>query len=189
MKAFTFNCGEISEGLVVGSDPVLGPAVFLGEEGRGRHCEKIALYQSNPAEIIDNKIMETKLGVAVKNQEGKPFVITLAKAKDQEDRVLIKISTYSGYIRNARGYWEIIEGSVDCVVKGHGAFGEAGRVGTWDEGLCILRSGAVVRVFGSRYGDWIIGYKDGQLEAMDYSDWQIKQAVMNAEIEGGIEWL
>ena len=136
---------------------------------------------------IDNKIIEARLANIVLTE--KRSLVTLAKAKDQENRVLVRINTCSGYVRNARGYWETIEGSVNCVAKGHGAFGDAGRVGTWDEGLCVLYSGAVVRVFGSRHGDWVIGYKDGQLEAMDYSDWQIKQAVMNAEVEGGIEWL
>lgn len=186
MKAFSFSCGEIIEGLKITEDQNLGPVVYLGEQGRGRSCKKIALYRHDPAEIVDNKIVEARMAsVVIKDQT----YITLAKTKEPEGRVLVRINTDTGYVRGAKGCWEVIEGLADCIISGYGAFGDAGRVGNWDDGLFILYSGAVIQVKGSRYGNWVIAYKDGQLEAMNFSDWQIRQAINSEKNEGGVTWL
>jgi len=56
MKAFTFSCGKVYLAIKLRTDERFGQVVFLGEEGRGRRYEKVALGKRNPAEVIDGRV-------------------------------------------------------------------------------------------------------------------------------------
>ena len=54
--------------------------------------------------------------------------------------------TAGKYTRGSYGSHEVLAGEVTPVVAGHGARGDAGRIGGWTEALVIMSPGAVVLV-------------------------------------------
>jgi hypothetical protein len=61
MKVFSWNAGRVTAGVEVRADERLGQIVFLGEEGRGRRYEKVALAKRNPAEVIGGRVLEARV--------------------------------------------------------------------------------------------------------------------------------
>jgi hypothetical protein len=214
MKLFTWKDGEIRQGLALASDERLGKVVALGEAGRGRRFEKVGLDRFEPAEIVDGCVLEAhlkKITLAAKPEKGlkeKTFYVLQKPHKNEEGAVLVRICTDTGYLRGANGRYSTVEGQPVTLISGHGAFGEAGRVGSWADSLVTMKKGDVVRVRPSRgehsYALWLDGGKPvtatwqeyenvvavkksaaadpeiifGQMQAFTFADGQIKKGVI-----------
>jgi hypothetical protein len=185
MKTYNWKAGNVNEGLALTSDERLGQVVFLGEGGRGRRYEKIALGRRNPAEVVDGKILEAHpVKITLKAKEGKPekSFYVLEKPRHNNDQVLIRICTLTSYIRGASGRYIKVEGEPETLISGYGAFGAAGRVGSWDDGLVVMKAGDVLRVYPSRsqysYALWL---EDGKPITTTWKDYENIQAVAKAQ--------
>lgn len=187
MKAYTFN-GNLSKGLAVTNDEKFGQIVFLGEAGRGRRYEKVSLSRQNPAYVIDGRILEAdpvKITLGAKAEESEKVFYVLAASKSDSWSVLVRINTNGGYIRGANGRWETISGKPETLVSGYGAFGDAGRIGNWADGLVVMNPGDVIRVRPSRtWGEgpsalWVD--ENGEPHSASWKDYENLQAVAQAE--------
>ena len=136
MKAFNleaetkeFDFGKIS-------------VIALGERGRGRY------------EVIVPCPLGIKNGDSVdigKSRTGKPKIV---KGKESGKEWLARVSTQGAYIRGAYGNVKAPKNSgVETIVKGYGAFGDAGRIGTWYDYLLKVPDNTILRVIPSR-GDY-----------------------------------
>jgi len=78
-----------------------------------------------------------------------------------------------------------VAGSPETIVMGHGAHGIAGRIGSWDDGLIVMRPGDVLRVRpegGNKttpFAVWI--GEDGVPVSATWQDYENLQAVAKAE--------
>lgn len=192
MKVFTWVGGSISSGLELVTDERLGRVVFLGEEGRGRRYEKIALDKRNPAQVGENgRVLEAhlrKVTLPSKKKEGTEFsfwVLEAPSAHDDPEAVLVRVNTSWVYTRDTAGRWESVAGKPETLVSGYGAHGIAGRIGNWDDGLVVMRPGDVLRVKpegGSKthaYALWIGA--DGAPVTATWQDYENLQAKAKAE--------
>ncbi len=149
MKCFTWNSGKITTGLEKISDEKIGNIVFLGEDGRGRHYQKVGLSRHNPPEVTAERIVDAfPKTISLPPKDGKPEknFLVLEKPKSESNNFLIRINTLSGYEKGAFGSFKTITGSPQLLTSGNGAFGDAGRVGSWIDSLIILHPGDVIKI-------------------------------------------
>ena len=68
------------------------------------------------------------------------------------------------------------------MISGYGAFGDAGRIGSWDDGLVTMKLGDVLRVYPSRgehsYALWL---ENGVPATTTWKDYENIQAVAKAQ--------
>ena len=153
MKTYTWTASSVAAGLTLTTDPKLGPVVFLGEEGRGRHYEKIALDRHRPAVVEGGRVLDAHpRKVTLPPKDGKAEKVFYVLERPQpgtpaDKAVLVRIDTGTGYVRNAAGRWTAAAGKPEELISGHGAFGDAGRVGGWKDSLVVMRPGDVIRVY------------------------------------------
>jgi hypothetical protein len=188
MRCFTWSGGCISKGIALTHDERLGQVVYLGETGRGRWYEKIALCRHQPAEVVDGRVLEAfpkKITLAAKPDKGmkeKTFYVLQKPRNGNGDKVLVRIRTLTSYIRGASGRYTKVEGEPETLIAGYGAFGAAGRVGSWDDGLVVMKAGDVLRVYPSRgqhsYALWL---EDGVPQTATWQDYQNLRAVEAAQ--------
>jgi len=188
MKVFTWNSEGISAGLQVQADEKLGQIVFLGETGRGRRYEKVGLARHNPAEILNGRVVEAQpVKITLPAKDGKPekHFFILEKPKIGTCNVLVRINSYGGYIRGAYGSWQTIAGQPETLVRAYGAFGDAGRIGNWDDGLVVVHPGDVIKIHPSRtwgHGDSALWINEaGELQTASWQDYEIMMAAYEAE--------
>lgn len=189
MKTYSFSHGSLSAGIALTADEKFGPVVYLGEAGRGRRYEKVALSRKNPPEVRDNKVFAAEpVKIVVPARDNKPEQIfwVLSKPQKSEDgSVLVRINTKCTYTRDTSGNWKTITGNPETVVSGYGAYGLAGRIGSWDDGLVIMRPGDVLRVKRSgghkNRPDALYFNAEGTLNSMDFEEWQALQAIETFE--------
>ena len=162
MKCFTFDNGAIVPGLEVRKDEKLGEIVFLGEEGRGRRYEKVGLLRRDPATVSGGRVLEAHPAKIVVNrgEKSEKSFYVLARATMVDARILLRVNTSTGYVRNGCGGWSAITGKPEALVHGLGAFGAAGRIGNWDDDLVMMSPGDVIAVRGSRSGSWVVDFRD-----------------------------
>ncbi len=196
MKLFTWKDGEIRQGIALIQDERFGQLVFLGEAGRGRRFEKVGLDRFQPAEVIKGRIFEAfpkKITLAARPEKGlkeKTFFVLQKPHKNEEGVVLVRICTDTGYLRGANGRYSTVEGQPETLIYGHGAFGDAGRVGRWADGLVAMKEGDVIRVYPSRgehnYALWL---EEGKPVTATWQEYQnvvaVKKAAADPEIVFG----
>lgn len=187
MKAFTWN-GDLSVGLQVQDDQKLGQIVFLGEEGRGRKYQKVGLSRRNPAEVVNGCIINANpVKITLPAKDGKPELVfyVLEKSSTDSQAIIIRINSYGGYIRGGQGNWKAVAGNPETLVSGYGAFGDAGRIGNWDDGLVVMNPGDVIRIHPSRTwgnGDSAVWLDEaGNPQTASWQDWENLQALAKAE--------
>lgn len=196
MKTFTWVNGRVGEGLSLTDDERLGRVVCLGEAGRGRRYEKVALSRKVPAEVVNGCVREAhpvKITLPPRDEKPEKSFYVLEKARSNEVKVLVRINTHTSYVRGASGRYEGVGGDPETLIAGHGAFGAAGRVGTWSDGLVVMRSGDVLRVYPSReiagtssYALWLEDGKPVTTSWQDYENLQAVEAAQGAiEMDGG----
>lgn len=184
MKTYSFVHGRLTDGLPLVADERLGQIVFLGEEGRGRRYEKVALDRHNPPAVVGDRVLDCETRkVTLPARDGKPEKVfyTLAKATKPSTDVLVRVCTEGTYTRNCSGRWEMVAGKPEVLISGYGAYGLAGRIGNWDDGLVIMRPGDVLRVKRSgghkNRPDALYFNEKGVLEAADFEEWQALTAM------------
>ncbi len=184
MKCYTWERGTVEVGVVLRDDEKLGKVVFLGEEGRGRRYEKIGMSRRNPAEVINNKVIEAvPVKITLPAKEGKPekaFYI-LERPQSEAASVLIRVSTRWCYTRGSCGSWSALAGAPEALISGHGAHGDAGRIGSWDDGLVILKPGDALRVRpegGYKVEPYVLWLNpDGEPQTSTVNDWENLQVL------------
>ena len=199
MRCFTFGNRVLGNGIKLTPDVRFGQVVYLGEEGRGRRYEKVALSQRNPpfkygsmgtnGEVLNPHVREAHpVKVTLPAKDGRPervFYILEAEGQGDEPAVLVRVNTYGGYLKNGSGYWKTVAGSPEVLIAGYGAFGDAGRIGGWADGLVVMRPGDVLRIHPTRsWGDgdsalWVD--EAGALQTASWADYENLTAVAQAE--------
>lgn len=186
MKTFKFGHGRISEGLKTFEDSKFGPVVEVGEEGRGRHLKKVGLLRQDPPSINEKKEIQNAAAVKITNRRtGQQFSL-LKKSKTNEERILVLISSNEGYKRHCHGKISFLQGGdkpENLIAEGHGAYGDAGRTGYFEEKLIILEKGDVLKVDTTKYNTWFIAYIEETPEVFSKEDWELKEAVEETEIQ------
>jgi len=188
MKSYSWTVGGLSVGLKVQTDEKLGQIVFLGEEGRGRRYEKVSLSRRNPADIENGCVINADpIKITLSAKEGKPekSFYVLERSVKATRNVLMRINSYGGYIRGGHGQWSDVAGKPELLVSGYGAFGDAGRIGNWDDGLVVMHPGDVIRIHLSRtwgYGDSALWIDEaGVPKTVSWQDYETMMAIHEAE--------
>lgn len=190
MYCYTTRKGVVNAGIVLFKDPVLGPALLLGEDGRGRHQEKIALNRQQPAgdylKDDGSRIVYTAqpwpIYVKTRGSEVERTIYTL-RAPDVDDKssALVRVDCEGTYTRNTSGRWELIAGSVVKVAHAWGAYGDAGRIGEWWDDLIVMPHGAVIKVFPSGGADksprYAVRNDQGVVTAVRWADYELLTAI------------
>jgi hypothetical protein len=146
-KSYTWNRGNVIEGIfLINQDKV--PLIFLGEEGRGRRYEKIALGHKNAPQVSGNAVLDAKaVKITLPARDGKPErPFYILQQADKGDPLLIRICTQWTYTKGSIGSWETVSGNPENIVVGHGAHGTAGRVGRWADGLVRMQAGDAIKI-------------------------------------------
>lgn len=193
MQTYTFSNGTVGRGLFLSSDEKLGQVLLLGESGRGRTLVKVGLDRRNPAEVKEGGVFNavpTKITIPPK--EGKPefSFFVLSKPQAETRTICVRINTVGTYTKYTYGGWKAVEGQPETVVVGHGAYGDAGRIGGWSDSLVVMRPGDVVKVVlsgGHKFRPYaLVCGTDGSLSAHDFDEWEKAQAQAKA-VNGQVE--
>jgi len=196
MKCYTVNGESLNAGISTIKDEKLGTVIFLGESGRGRQYQKVALFRKGPAYADEKGVIMDAHPIKITPDKTKEerFFYVLAKPNNSGDnRVLVRINTGVVYTRGANGRWETIAGEPLTLIKGYGAHGLAGRTASWDDGLVVMKPGDVVKVIpdgGYKTGVYALFFDQaGMLSFMSLDDYEAMTAATSAEKEGGVQWL
>ena len=118
-------------------------AVLLGEYGRGRMLFPVVVSE----DIITNGKINGEVTIG-STRSGKPKII---KATAEDKLWLDRVSTLTSYIRNGCGWVGALENSgITTIARGMGAFGDAGRIGEWDDVLISVPEKTWIRIKPSR---------------------------------------
>jgi len=133
-------------------------AVVLGEKGRGRTQTIVPCPENDLLEPGLSKTNRPRLNPSSSNAGW-----------------LSRISTEGSYVRGANGNVSAppsLAGMVQVVAKGNGAFGDAGRIGTWvDLILATHLESFHIRVKPSRGDAYILLFQEGATPAkISYSE-------------------
>jgi len=107
--------------------------ISLGEKGRGRYQEFVPYHAPEDAEYLE--ISKTK--------SGKPKII---EGKEPGKAWLAMLSGEGTYTRRTLGTVYTTNANVKVVASGYGAWGAAGRTGTWYEFLAVVPDGTFIKV-------------------------------------------
>jgi len=132
-------------------------AISLGERGRGRTLVNVAC----PATFIHLEVGTTK--------QGKPRLNSSTHPKGWVARV----NTQGAYIRGANGNVSAppVADKINVVARGQGAFGDAGRTGTWDDILLSTDlEEFILRVKPSRGDAHLLLFKEGKVTKITYEE-------------------
>ena len=187
MKSYTWDGGKVVEGIILKNDEKLGQVIFLGEQGPRRY-EKISLGRRNPAQVVNNKVVEAApVRITLPAKDGKPEKVffVLDKPRSEDGRILVRVNTSWCYTKHSGGGWFTLAGTPETLIKGYGAHGIAGRIGNWDDGLVTMKTGDVLKVKpeGGHKVDsfalWVDENDKPQTATLE--DWENLQAVGKAE--------
>lgn len=176
MKTYSFVGGRLTAGFVLTADSKLGQVLFVGETGRGRRYEKISLSRRNPVVVVDGKVMDAMLTPVTlrKGEPGEFTFMTIERPSVTDEAVLVRVSTEGTYTRDTCGCWTTLAGTPETLVKAYGAYGDAGRIGNWDDGIIAMRPGDAVKVVysgGSKIAPDALVYRPEGLVAMSYQEY------------------
>jgi hypothetical protein len=146
-KAYNLVAKEVSV-----ADRIIS-VIQLGEDGRGRQLTSVLC----PTGIEDGENVEVTLGEEKANGlVTKPRISKVEEGSFDSSSQFwcARISTHGAYVRGANGNVSHDITDPYCVpklvAKGYGAFGDAGRTGTWDDIIVVVRDGSILRVKPSR---------------------------------------
>jgi hypothetical protein len=140
----------------------------LGEEGRGRKRVIIPFHASFDEEASDYEIGQTR--------KGNPKIIRTGKSSEGW---IARINCYYTYTRNTRGYYEIIAGNVEEITVGFGAFGTAGRIGSWDDALVTVKPPfpAIIKVYPSggrhKIAPYYLVFMKDKVDRVQEDEWDV----------------
>jgi len=140
----------------------------LGEEGRGRKRVIIPFHASYDEDASDYEIGTTRKGAPKIIRTGKPTEGWIAR-----------INCYYTYTRGTRGRYEVVNGNIKEIALGYGAFGDAGRLGSWDDALVVVKPEfpAILKVYpsGGRYKVkpyYLVFYED-KVDRVQEDEWDV----------------
>jgi hypothetical protein len=140
--------------------------VTLGENGRGRQIKQVPCPAS--FEFLEPTAQNP-------NSSIKTRVKLLSSAS--EKGWVARVSTESSYIRGANGYVSTtpeFAKEIRVVALGNGAFGDAGRTGTWDDIIiCTEMDNFWLRVKPSRGSAYLLIFKEGKVFKTSYAEAEI----------------
>lgn len=132
-------------------------AIALGEKGRGRTQ---VIVPSPVSELLESGLSKT----------GK----TRLNRSKSNLGWLFRISTEGAYIRGANGNISVspkIAPQIKVIAKGQGAFGDAGRTGTWDDLIAETQlEDFLVRVKPSRGDAYLLWFQTTGVKKMTYPE-------------------
>lgn len=147
MKAYSVTHRFISNGIALEPDDRLGPCVVLGEGGRGRSLTFVKLDRRSTPEVrTDGACPRVYEAGVVMYEAGGGARHALVQPAVGDKRVLVRISSAGVYTRGTCGLIRPYWGEPLHVTGGRGAFGDAGRLGTWADELWIIAPGQAVYV-------------------------------------------
>lgn len=183
MKAF--NGTRI--GIPLHNDPKLGLIVGLGELGRGRIFTKIKMDNRSAPKIEYDRLMEAGVK-SFKIGENQEF-FTFTASKENDNRAIVRISSNGTYTRNTNGYSKVYWGTPKLVCSGMGAYGAAGRIGSWQDCLYIMSEGdAILNIpsGGYKVKPEIYLYHNGSVSVWDPKEFRatyLRGIIENASAE------
>jgi len=142
--------------------------VILGEEGRGRK-RVIVPFHATLDETADNyEIGQTR--------KGGLKIIQISKSTEGW---IARINTYYTYTRGTRGWYEIIAGDVQELTAGYGAFGTAGRIGSWIDALVVVKPPfpAIIKIYPSggkhKVSPYYLVFYDDRVDKVKEDEWEV----------------
>ena len=216
-KIFTISSGKVSEGATVTQFTLKGagatiPVITVGETGRGRHREILAVHLPKDLYSIWKEKGEVKVfaGKIGKTKSGK-WKLFVESESDSDKKFIAVMPTTIGY-RGGNSHtgdrtgetrkdpWSNHEYPVfaefpgEILIEGEIAQGAAGRMGRGKQLVAAIPKGVWFRTgySGRLYGKPTAHYYkwDGAtLIAMTWDERQLAQASEEAEDEGEMEWL
>ena len=188
MKAYTFRSGKLFKGMALTSDVKLGQIVLLGESGRGRWCERVGLDRKCPPLVIDGVVTEAiakKITLPAKDGRAEISFWVLAKPEGDGESALVRINTEGTYTKDTSGSWKFVAGEPEELISGFGAYGDAGRIGSWKDGLVVVHPGDVLKVTltgGSKFEPFALWMDEsGLLQSATWREYEVLSAVVTAE--------
>jgi hypothetical protein len=128
--------------------------IVLGEKGRGRLETIVPVAQGD--------LLEPGLTKA-----GKPRL----NRSSSSNGWVARVSTNGAYVRGANGNVSVHKNSeFSLVAKGYGAFGIAGRTGTWDDLLFTVPDNTLVRVKPSRSDAYFVWFGNVKATVLSQSE-------------------
>lgn len=216
-QIFTISSGTVSLGATVTKLTLKGagvdiPVLTVGETGRGRHQEALAVHlpQDLYAEWQEKGSARVFAGKIGKTQSGKWKLFVEAEA-DTDEKIIAVMSTKIGFrggnshtgdrtgettkdVFAGREYPVFSEFPGTVLVQGAIAQGDAGNMGCGNQIIAVVpkdvwfRTGYSGRLYGgpsAHYYRW-----DGKvLTAMTWDERQLVKTSQEANEEGAIEWL
>jgi hypothetical protein len=175
MRAFTLSRGGyVKPGIPAGD-------LHLGEPGRGRHLTIVPMVNvPEGVTALDHvRVGKTEGGVVLAPCDG----------SCGDTRALVLVKGEPTYRRGARypAYQELWDGTlpqgVETLASGWGAWGDAGRLGEWEEALLLLQPGALFRI-RNRYESWAVEWDGQELRLYTRAAWEARLTRSQQ-----IEWL
>jgi len=156
MKAY-----NIVPGKVIVAENVEISAIILGEAGRGR----VRTIVPCPASFLG-----LKPGLS---RAGKPRLD--ADSSNSNSGWVARISTEGAYIRGANGNVSahpLCAQRVTVIARGQGAFGDAGRIGTWDDLILAIEGDAeaLLRIKPSRGDAYLLWFRSNGVAKVSYTE-------------------
>jgi len=144
MNCYTWSADAISEGIAT-SEHRVGRGTVLGERGRGRWEEVVALSRRSPPPLVDGRVRSASIRSITLQNSGRTIQVW-SRHNKSDDRIYIRVNTSSVYTRNSSGFISSIAGDPQTVAKGNFARGAAGRIGSADDLIVAMRPGDEIRV-------------------------------------------
>jgi len=144
--------------------------ISLGEAGRGRKRVIVPFHAKYDEEASDYEIGKTR--------KGAPKIIRTGKSSEGW---IARINCYYTYTRNTRGYYEIVSGNIKEVAEGYGAFGIAGRIGSWDDALVVVKPPypAIIKVYPSggkhKVMPYFLVFHEDRVDKVKEDEWEVYQ--------------
>jgi len=149
MKLFTYST-RISPAWKIEAGPG-GPALLLGEQGRGRRLARVPVAAELAAELVPAPAPRQPTTLEVADLERRGGTIIVLPGRDSAPRTAgLVIRDQSGY----RGSWTFGTPAPKVLAEGRKAYGIAGNVGGGPEILLTLGEGEEVEIVrsGRLYG-------------------------------------
>ena len=154
--------------------------IQLGEKGRGRLLVSIPCPEGlQDGDTVQALPPQTKAN----GLKTKP---SIKKTSDTENGWVARISTDGSYIRGACGNvsFDPTQTGVSVpviVAKGCGAFGDAGRTGTWDDVVVQVSDGTVLRVKPTRADAYYLWFQKEKVSTLTLDELELLELEVNFE--------
>ena len=153
------------------------PVIQLGENGRGRLLVSIPC----PERLQDGDTVQALPPQTKAN--GLKTKPSIKRSNDPENGWVARISTNGSYIRGACGNisYDPTQPAPIVIAKGYGAFGDAGRTGTWDDVVVQVSDGTVLRVKPTRADAYYLWFQKEKVGTLTLDELELLGLEVNFE--------